>query len=82
MVSTCIFQTDNLSRRLPQNNSGYVAQGTADPIYCPYALAAYICGLNGMYIFAREALEGKWKRYFNSLQSNGKLNVYACIKKW
>ena len=78
---TYIGQTINISRRLTEHNSGYGADGTTNPIYRPYAVAGYICGLNNFSKVQREALEGRWKRYCENLQRNGNLNVYDWIKQ-
>ena len=58
-----VDQTKNLARRFAEHQCGRGARGTSDPYYCPYCIAAYICGLSHMDKTQRECLEWKWKVY-------------------
>ena len=58
-----VGQTKNLARRFAEHQCGRGARGTSDPYYCPYCIAAYICGLSHMDKTQRECLEWQWKVY-------------------
>ena len=70
-----IGQTKNLAQRFNQHNSGQGAEGTADPYYRPYCVAAYICGLSHMEKVGRESLERKWKLFNKDAIRNGRHTI-------
>ena len=74
-----IGQTQNISTRFAQHNSGRGAEGTADPYYRPYCVAAYICGLSHMEKADREALEHRWKVYNRESIRNGRRSIDSRI---
>ncbi|KAL7538852.1 hypothetical protein ACHAXR_012264, partial [Thalassiosira sp. AJA248-18] len=74
-----IGQTQNISTRFSQHNSGRGAEGTADPYYRPYCVAAYICGLSHMDKVDREILEHRWKVYNREAIRNGRRSIECRI---
>ena len=52
-------------------NSGYASRGTTDPIYRPYFVAGYICGLGDFTKVQRRALEQQWQQYNRWVMLNG-----------
>ncbi len=63
---TYIGQTENISVRLVQHNSGFGAKGTAPAEYLPYAPCCYITNMGKLDKHGREQLEKKWK-YLNKI---------------
>ncbi len=66
-----IEQTQCLSQRLMQHNSGHGSNSTEDIRYRPWAIAGYICGLSHMLKIDRERLEHNWKIRVQNLSARG-----------
>jgi len=58
---TYVGQCKNLERRIRSHNSGYGSEGTAPPIYLPYAPVAYLTNLGHMEVSERMSLESAWR---------------------
>jgi len=66
-----VGETTNIIRRLQKHNSGYASRGTTDPIYRPYFVAGYICGLGDFTKVQRRTLEQQWQQYNRWVMLNG-----------
>lgn len=78
---TYVGETTNIVRRLQNHNSGYGARGTTDPIYRPYFVAGYICGLGDFTKKERQALERRWQQYNLWMLSGGRTDVQTRINQ-
>ena len=74
-----IGQTQCLSQRLIQHNSGHGSNSTQDIRYRPWAIAGYICGLSHMLKIDRERLERNWKIKVQNLIARGTNDSYSWI---
>ena len=74
-----IGQTQCLSQRLIQHNSGHGSSSTQDIRYRPWAIAGYICGLSHMLKIDRERLERNWKIKVQNLIARGINDSYSWI---
>ena len=74
-----VGQTENLARRFYEHNSGHGAEGTSDPYYRPYCVAAYICGLAHMAKAGREDLEWRWKLFNVQALIEGRTDIQSRI---
>ena len=72
---TYVGQTQNLSIRLVQHNSGHGAEGTAPVEYLPYAPVCYIMNMRHLNKQDRERLENAWKRKNRISMENGRSRV-------
>jgi predicted GIY-YIG superfamily endonuclease len=59
---TYVGQTQNISVRLTQHNSGNGARETRDPYYRPYCLAGYMCNMGHLSKGHREDIEHNWAK--------------------
>ena len=76
-ISYCyIGETQSLSRRLREHNSGYGSNSTAHISLRPFALFAYVCGFDGN-VQLRRHFEREWKKMRDEEFKRG---VY-CVKK-
>ena len=74
-----IGQTQCLTQRFLQHQSGTGSQGTHDPRDRPWAMGAYICGLSHMKTMERMSLERSWKEEVQSMQMRGQDESYSWI---
>ena len=77
-TSDCTFsyigETNNMSARLNEHNSGYGSKTTCPLSLRPYALFAYVCGFDGDKKL-RCDFEKMWKRTRDSERQRGMNNV-------
>ena len=74
-----IGQTECLCQRYLQHNQGTGSISTENIRLRPWAVAAYICGLNGMSKRDRMSLEGRWKWKVQELQHRGYNDSFSWI---
>ena len=74
-----IGETECLSQRLIQHNSGHGAEGTRDIRHRPWAVASYICGLSNMVSNDRFSLERDWKERVKHMRNNNQDDSYSWI---
>ena len=74
-----ISQPECLCQRYIQHNQGTGSISTENIGLRPWAVAAYICGLNGMSKRDRISLEGRWKSKVQELQRRGYNDSFSWI---
>ena len=76
-----IGQTECLSRRVDEHFRGRGSEGTKDPYYHPYCLAAFICGMSHMTKTEREHFEQKWKDLNRAQIAQGNGDIFQRIEQ-
>ena len=74
-----IGETECLTQRMMQHNSGNGSQFTQDIQNRLWAVAAYICGLGHMSTSDRMSIERTWKRMVLDLQRRGQHDTFSWI---
>ena len=81
VTRTYVGETKNIDTRFKQHNSGYGAVGTADPMYRPYCMAGYICGMSHVTPSGRMALERRWKQCIEANSIRGDNDIMSRLQQ-
>ena len=76
-----IGQTEILTRRFDQHQTGRGSEGTRDPYFHPYALAGFICGMAHMSKSEREGIEQRWKNMNRRQINAGNLDLETRLEQ-